>query len=180
MEETNFAREIASGSHTAYKELFMTYFPKVKSFIVHFVKSEATAEDLAQEVFVRIWENREKLAPVQSVNSYVYRMARNATLNYIEHKQVEKKYMEQYEGDITDHSIEEELYARETELLVRLTVDSMPSQRKKIYLMSREEGLKNDEIAERLNITKKTVENHLNIALKEIRKAISLLALFFV
>jgi RNA polymerase sigma-70 factor (ECF subfamily) len=180
MEKGSLVSEIASGSHAAYKDLFMTYFPKVKIFIVHFVKSEATAEDLAQEIFVKIWENREKLAPVQSINSYIYQMARNATLNYIEHQNIEKKYLEQYEGDTSEHILEEELYARETELLVRLTVDRMPSQRKKIYLMSREEGLKNDEIAEQMNITKKTVENHLNIALKEIRKAISLLALFFV
>ena len=145
------------------------------------MKSEPVAEDLAQDVFIIIWEKREKLVAVKSINSYIYRIAKNVTLNYIEHQYVEKKYMEQYvnEEDV-GQSIEEDLLARETELLVQLTVNNMPSQRKKIYRMSREEGLKNDEIAEKLNISKKTVENHLNIALKEIRKAISLLALFFV
>ena len=179
MDELKLIGKIALGNHNAYNEFFMIYFPKVKYFIFHFVKSEATAEELTQEVFVRIWENREKMASVQSVNSYIYRMAKNATLNYIEHQHVEKNYLGQYEANV-GQSIEEELYARETELLVQLTVNNMPPQRKKIYKMSREEGLKNDEIAEQLNISKKTVENHLNIALNEIRKTISLFALFFV
>ena len=124
MDKQSFIKELASGNHTAYKELFMTYFPKVKYFIVHFVKSEATAEELAQEIFVKLWENHKKLASVQSISLYIYRMAKNATLNYIEHQCVEKRYIEQYEAD-TGYTMEEELYARETELLVQLTVNNM-------------------------------------------------------
>ena len=164
IDETMLVENIALGDHAAYKEIFLKYFPKVKYFIAHFVKSEIIAEDLSQDIFVRLWENRFKLASIQSFNSYIYRMAKNATLNYIEHKGVEKKYMEQqYEEGELGQSIEDELYARELELLVQLTVNHMPSQRKKIYQMSRDEGLKNEEIAEQLNISKKTVENHLNI-----------------
>ena len=179
-DEAKLVKNIALGDHASYREIFLKYFPKVKYFIVHFVKSETIAEDLAQEIFVRLWENRIKLAAVQSFNSYIYRMAKNATLNYIEHKDVEKKYMEQQYEEELGQSIENELYARELELLVQLTVNHMPPQRKKIYRMSRDEGMKNEEIAEQLNISKKTVENHLNIALKEIKKTISLFALFFV
>jgi RNA polymerase sigma-70 factor (ECF subfamily) len=179
-DEAKLVENIALGDHAAYKEIFLKYFPKVKYFIAHFVKSETIAEDLAQEIFIKLWENRFKLTSVQSFNSYIYRMAKNAMLNYIEHKDVEKKYMEQQYKDESWQSIENELYARELELLVQLTVNQMPSQRKRIYKMSRDEGLKNEEIAGQLSISKKTVENHLNIALKEIRKTISLLALFFV
>jgi len=179
-DESKLVENIALGDHAAYKEVFLKYFPKVKYFIAHFLKSETTAEDLTQEIFVKLWENRSKLASVQSFSSYIYRMARNATLNYIEHKNVEKKYFEQQYEEELGQSIEEELYARELELLVHLTVNHMPLQRKRVYQMSRDEGLKNEDIAEQLNISKKTVENHLNIALKEIRKIISLFALFFV
>ena len=179
-DEVILVRNIAMGDHASYKQIFLKYFPKVKYFIAHFVKSETIAEDLTQEIFVKLWENRLKLVSVQSFNSYIYRMAKNATLNYIEHKDVEKKYIEQqYENEL-GQSIEDEIYARELELLVQLTVNHMSSQRKRVYQMSRDEGLKNEEIAEQLNISKKTVENHLNIALKEIRKTISLFALFFV
>ena len=178
--DDELVRKITLGDHAAYKEIFLKYFPKVKYFIVHFLKSETIAEDLTQEIFVKLWENRTKLSCIQSFSSYIYRMAKNAILNYIEHKNVEKKFMEQLYEEEMGQSIEEELYARETELLIKLTVDRMPAQRKRIYQMSRDKGLKNEVIAEHLKISKKTVENHLNIALNEIKKTISLFALFFV
>lgn len=167
------------GDHEAYKSLFMKYFPKVKYFIAHLIKSEAVAEELAQDIFMKIWENRDSLASVQSFNSYVYRMAKNIALNYLEHRYVEQSYMDNYQGE-TAISIEEDFYARELELLERLTVNNMPHQRKTIYEMSRKKGFSNNEIAQELGISKKTVENHLNLALKEIRKSLSLLFLFFI
>ena len=88
-------------------------------------------------------------------------------------------YLEDYEGE-TEQTIEGDLYAREMELLEKLTVGRMPKKRKAIYEMSRREGLSNDEIAIRMGISKKTVENHLNLALKEIRKTLLLFASFFI
>jgi len=157
----------------------MKYFPKMKYFISHFVKSDAIAEELSQDIFMKLWENREKLNRIQSFNSYIYRMSKNIALNYLEHKYVEDTYLENYHGE-TEATIEGELYAREIELLEQLTINQMPAQRKTIYEMSRKKGMKNEEIATALGISKKTVENHLNLALKEIRKALILFASFFI
>ena len=99
-------------------------------------------------------------------------------LNYLRRKYVEESYLEEYEGE-TELTIEGELYAREIKLLEQLTVSRMPRKRKAIYEMSRREGLTNDEIATRMGISKKTVENHLNLALKEIRKTLFLFTSFF-
>ncbi|MDR3262414.1 MAG: RNA polymerase sigma-70 factor [Tannerella sp.] len=177
-EEKICVDKLASGNHDAFKLLFIKYFPKVKYFIAHLIKSEAIAEELAQDVFLKIWERRDKLSAVQSFSSYIYRMARNTSLNHLEHVYIEETCLKDYREEM-DFSVEEELYAKETERLEQLTVSHMPPQRKAVYEMSRMQGLSNDEIAHRLNISKKTVENHLNLALKEIRKALSLLATFF-
>lgn len=177
--ETKYLEELASDSHKAFEMLFVKYFPKVKYFIAHLIKSEEIAEELSQDIFIRIWINRKNLSHIQSFNSYIYRMAKNAAINHMEHLYVEETYLKNYE-EHKSPTIEEELYAKETELLIQLVVNNMPPQRKRIYEMSRMEGLKNEEIAEQLNLSKKTVENHLNLALKEIRKTISLLTLFFV
>ena len=174
-----YIKELALGSHDAFKRLFMNYFPKVKYFIEHLVKSEIIAEELAQDVFMKIWERRERLVTLESFNSYVYRMAKNAALNHLRHKYIEESYLEDYEGE-SERTIEGDLYAREMELLEKLTVGRMPKKRKAIYEMSRREGLSNDEIAIRMGISKKTVENHLNLALKEIRKTLLLFASFFI
>lgn len=91
---------------------------------------------------------------------------------------MEDSYLEEYEGE-TESTIEGDLYVREMELLEQLTVSRMPPKRKAIYEMSRKDGLTNDEIATRMGISKKTVENHLNLALKEIRKTLFLFTSFF-
>lgn len=107
-------------------------------------------------------------------------MAKNAVINQVKRNSFHDEYVKYEFYKQTDFTIEEDIFAREIQLLVELTISKMPAQRKRIYIMSRVDCLKNDEIAEKLNISKKTVENHLNLALKEIRKSISFLLLFFI
>lgn len=150
----------------------MSYFPKVKYFIFGFVKSSAIAEDLTQDVFVKIWENFDKITNIEYPNAYIYSIARNEALDFISKKHKEEMLVDNFRLK-EESSIEEEYYAKELELLVELTVNKMPLQRRKVYEMSRVKGLTNDEIAKNMNISKKTVENHLNIALKKIKRTIS-------
>ena len=175
--ELEYIQKLALGDHDAFRHIFMKYFPKMKYFITHIVKSEAIAEELSQDVFEKIWRNRAELSDLRSFSSYLYRMSKNIAINYIEHKYVERTYIQDYKAEL-DFSIEEQLDANEIKLLIMLEVEKMPEQRKKIFMMSRFENLKNEEIAKELNITKKTVENHLNLALKQIRKTISFVSLF--
>lgn len=176
-DDFGYIERLALGDHDAFRHIFMKYFPKMKYFIAHIVKSEDIAEELSQDVFEKIWRNREELTNLRSFSSYLYRMSKNTAINYIEHQYVEKTYVENYKADL-DFSLEDELDAKEIKLLILLEVDKMPEQRKRIFMMSRFENFKNEEIAEKLNITKKTVENHLNLALKQIRKTINFISFF--
>ena len=107
-------------------------------------------------------------------------MVRNQINTIIKHKSVEFNYQEQlaqedspsFEADIHD-----ELYAKEIELLLKLALDSMPEQRKKVFIMSRKEGLSNQEIADNLQLSIRTVERHIYLALQELKKVI-LIAFF--
>lgn len=175
--ERTYLNELASGSHEAFHYLFITYYPKVKFFINFFVRSEKVAEDLSQDVFEKIWINRELAFFLQSFNSYIYRIAKNTAINYMEHKTIEDEYISST-SVLAEISIDEEIDAKELELLIQLTVEKMPEQRRKVYKMSRIEGLKNIEIAKELNISKRTVEAHLNKALKQIKEIIAILFLF--
>lgn len=176
--EAKYLIDLSNDSHEAFRYIYMQYQPKVKYFINHFVKSGAVAEELTQDIFEKIWVNRTSLPNLKSFNAYLYQMAKNAALNFLDKKLLEDKLIASYKYEY-EESFEEKLYSKEIELLVQLTVAKMPEQRQKIYLMSRHENLKNSEIAEKLNISKKTVENHLNLALKEIRKTIILFFFFF-
>ncbi|GHT70864.1 DNA-directed RNA polymerase sigma-70 factor [Bacteroidia bacterium] len=180
IEKQDLLKAISLGDRNVFRTVFLNYFPKVKGFIVHLIKDEAIAEDLSQEIFINLWEHRETLPVIQSFDAYVYRMAKNAIINWVKRESYHDKYVQQELLKPEGFTIEEELFAREIQLLVELTVSKMPNQRKRVYEMSRVEGLKNDEIAVKLGISKRTVENHLNVALKEIKKSISYLLLFFI
>ncbi|MFV0553198.1 MAG: RNA polymerase sigma-70 factor [Mangrovibacterium sp.] len=179
-DETYCLERIAIGDHAAFDAAFMQYFPKVKYFIANLIKSESIAEELSQDIFLKIWTSREHLPNLRSFNSYVFRMAKNSALNYLEHKYVEESYVANYNSQTANNATpEEELNAKELELLIQLTVDRMPEQRRKIYTMSRVELLEVDKIAELLGITPKTVHNQLSLALRDIRTMLSLILAFY-
>jgi RNA polymerase sigma-70 factor (ECF subfamily) len=173
----NILCDIATGDNEAFKALFNMFFPKVKVFLVKFLKDDKAAEDIAQDIFVKIWSLRYALPEIKSFNTYLYRMTRNAALNYLR----DQKYAVNIsEIPILDDSdIEQEYYRKEKELLIRLAVEQMPPQRRKIFTMSRYQAMSNDEIAKALNLSKHTVENHLSISLKELRDLMVAFALFF-
>lgn len=169
---------LKAGNHGAFELIFKAFFNRIRHFIFSMIKSDEDAEELTQELFVKLWNNRENVDENKSFNYFMYTMARNATYNFIKHKGVEASYVSErmVTADVTDHA-EELIYAREINLLIAMAVSRMPEQRKKVYELSRYGGLSNDEIAQRMNISKKTVENQLSLALKELRKLISLFIL---
>jgi RNA polymerase sigma-70 factor (ECF subfamily) len=165
---------LKDGDHVAFEHVFLFYFNKVKGFINGFVKNSSDAEELAQEVFVHLWTNRETIEPDRNFNTFVYVSARNATMNALRKKYVRESFVaDQIKvGDEGYSSTEGLVMAHEVDLLVDMALMKMPAQRKTIYELNRREGLSNDEIAERLGISKKTVENHISLALKEIKSVI--------
>lgn len=176
--ETNILLgRIAAGDNEAFRTLFEMFFPKVKIFLVKFLKDEVVAEDLSQDIFVKIWTYRETLPDIRSFNTYIYRMTRNAALNHI--RGGRQKINLSDISILDDKDIESEYQTKEKELLIRLTVEHMPPQRQRIFKMSREQGLSNDDIALKLGISKKTVENNITLALRELRDVIIAFLVFF-
>lgn len=171
--ETHYLEQLGKGNHRAFDTIFMLYHPKVINFLQGFIKDEEEARDMAQEVFFKIWLNRAQLGHIASFKAYLFRMARNLVYDYFEHNLVKENYQEKQKNRACYADlIEEDLYAQELELLIDITVSQMPQQRRRIFRMSRKEGYSNQEIALRLEINKRTVENHLTQALADLRKAI--------
>jgi RNA polymerase sigma-70 factor (ECF subfamily) len=153
-EEPIDPEKLTQGDSDSFRQLFMKYYPKVKCFIDYFVKSEAIAEDLSQDVFESVWTNREYLSNIKSLNAWLFCMAKRKSINYLNHKTIEDEYISS-RIHLQEYAIEEEIDAKELELLIELTVEKMPEQRRRIFKMSRMKNLKNIEIAEKLNISKK-------------------------
>lgn len=171
-------KALSQGDVKAFDSLFASYFPKIKRFLSGFLDSPEEAEDLAQDVFVKLWQHRSSLIYVDNLNAYLYRIAKNTLYNYLE----KNRYAE-FSASIpeipTMEMLEEILFAKELEEIIELAIEKMPPQRKTIFTLSRKEGISNEEIANRLQISKRTVETHISAALSDIRKAIRLLLLFF-
>jgi len=170
---------LCNGNHKAFEDIFIMYFRRVKVFIGGIIKSNVDAEELAQDVFIKLWQNRKQIDVNKSLNAYLYAIARNATFNYLKHQKVEQSYLSDYKQNEDVDTPEEVYFAQEIKLLIEMTVTQMPAQRRRIYILSRDKGISNEDIANQLNISKKTVENQLSLALKEIRKVVSVFFLLF-
>ena len=164
-----------------FEQFFILTFPKVKAFAWKILHSEEDAEDIAQDIFVKLWDNPEIWENKETWDSYIYTMARNQIYNFLKHQSVELNYQEKlsqenspsYEFDMYD-----KLYAKELQPLIKLTLDNMPEQRRKVFSMSRQRGMSNQEIADNLQLSVRTVERHIYLALQELKKVI-LIAFFF-
>lgn len=173
--------ELRDGSHDAFQQVYLHYIDSVWEFLRMLIKSDADSEEIAQDVFVALWEKRGRIDPSKNIKPYLYANARNAVLNYFKHKKVKDKYMQFAVNSIPRYETSDEIViAQETELLIMITVERMPAQRRRVFKMSRFEGLSNDEIAVLLKLSKNTVENHITTAVKDIRRTlgIALMLLF--
>ena len=168
--------EIVKGNLSAFSVLFMRFLPKVKGDIFALVNDEEISKDLAQDIFVYIWEHRDRLLEIDKIEAYIFRMASNMVLQYIRHEKViadyvvKQSYSEKRKELLSSSDLESDIDANDMALLIWQYVETMPSRRKEIFKMSRYDGVKADEIAEKLGISKKTVENMLSLALSDIKQ----------
>ena len=170
-------KELSEGSRTAFDWLLIRYQQKVVAFLKACTGDEEQARDIAQDIFFNIWKDRAKLSEVRSFEGYLFQMARFSVYNYYDHLDVVKKYVEEGKtrSEVTDAGPEEKLKERQIRARIAETVRSMPQRRREIFVMSRWGGYSNDEIAERLNISKRTVENHLTAAQSVLRRTLKYL-----
>ena len=171
--EPDFVRALSKGNIKAFEMLFMRYQPKLLHFLHGFIKDMELARDMAQDIFLSIWNDKHKLSEVRSFQAYLFRIAKCAICNYYDHLIVSERFLaEQLHRPARAEHMEEMIFAQQLQRMIDETVDRMPPQRKTIYTMSRVEGISNADIAKKLHINKRTVENHLTSALADLRKVV--------
>lgn len=167
MTEKNLIKGLRDGAYESYEALFKTYYAKFVHYAESLVGDPDAARDLVQEAFMKIWLNRDRLREDLSMNNYLFVLVRRASLNFIR----DRKIAEAIDDDIEDISPDAVSTLDDAERMDRLktAVESLPDRRREVFKLSREEGLQNKEIARQLNISEKTVERHMTLALREIR-----------
>jgi RNA polymerase sigma-70 factor (ECF subfamily) len=159
-----------------FESFFIQNYPKVKRFARHLLMGEQDAEDIAQDIFLKIADKPAIWQDPEQSGKYLFTMTKNHIFNVIKHRNIERKYEKMIAGEspiAEEFGIVDKLYAKEIELLVQYTIEQMPPQRKEIIKMSRYKGMSNAEISEALNLSVRTIERHIYLALKELKKVLS-------
>jgi RNA polymerase sigma-70 factor (family 1) len=167
---------VAAGDEQAFKDLFNHYGHHLGSYICRLVGSFEASQEIIQDVFLKVWLQRSQLPMVQHFEGWLFIIAKNYTLNYLHKQAREASKRNQFEKDISSQPAIIDVDENPNPYMDRLekVVEKLPSQQRKVYLLSRRHGLKLNLIAEKLGISEATVKKHQARALQAIRKNLSL------
>lgn len=163
---------VATGNRQAFTQLYTTYLNNLYRYIFLFTKSKEETEEILQEIFIKIWETREKLPEVASVKNYLFRFAKNKLLDKIRHLQIRQRVLSEIKRtkDISETTTSDQCTYREYYRLVQQAIEKLPPKRKLIFRLNIENGLSQDEIAMQLNISKSVVQKQVYSASNFVRE----------
>jgi RNA polymerase sigma-70 factor, ECF subfamily len=163
---------LASGDITAFEMYFKSFYQPLCSYAYTFLHDRDEAEEIVQSTFLSVWEKRATLKVHTSSKSYMYAMVRNACLNVIKHEKIKQRYVgeEIALAQPGYESVAQTVASTELETRIQVAIEKLPEQCRLVFKLSRFEELKYNEIAEQLDISVKTVENHMGKALKIMRE----------
>lgn len=174
--QTKLVDRIRSGDQNAFETLFHTYYSKLCVFSNSYVKSLDVARDVVQDIFIKIWDNREDFHVTQSLKAYLYQAVRNQSLNYIQKNKQKQRLRAQLkkQHEIRSEARVSDLNAEELSEKIWRYVEELPERRRTIFVLYRKHGLSYKEIADVMGITRKTVENQMGSSLKFLRERLDL------
>jgi len=171
IDEKDLIVRLKSGDQTAFELLFHFYYPGLVMYAIQFTTDRMEAEEIVQDFFVRFWQRHQQIIPSDSLKSYLFLSVKNGSLNFLKHKKIEEKYIRSMTELSNNHLVyDPDLYiASELQEKIKKSIDLLPEKCREIFIMSRMRGLKNEEIAAELNLSKRTVETQISKALKVLR-----------
>lgn len=167
--------KIKEGDIRAFEEVFRRYYSSLCWYAAGITGEMEVAEEIVEELFYNLWKNREHLPVLRSIKSYLYKAARNESLQYGEHKEVKERYREYVLAGNAEEEVldpHRQLEYEELQRIIRSAFDKLPERRHRIFEMHRMEGKKYAEIASSLSLSVKTVEAEMTKALRTLRNEI--------
>lgn len=158
-------------SKEAFSFLFQTYYTDLVLFCGNFVRDKSTCEDIVQSIFLKLWNDRKSIRIETSLKSYLLKAVRNSCFDEFRHIEVVRQYETEYESSVLD-SYDTENYVLYSDLSHHLSraLETIPELYKEAFLLNRFEGLKYREIAQKLNVSERTVEVRVSKTLDLLRK----------
>ena len=169
--DNDLVQLLTKGNVEAFDSLFEVYSPKLYGFALKYLKSESEAEELVQEVFVKLWEHRQSLKTDYSLKSYLFTVALNRIRKYFNKKAISLRYLESLrtENELIDFNLETSNDYENTLHQINIIVEQLPPRRREIFVKCKMDGKSSKEVASELNISSGTVDNQVSEALRYIR-----------
>lgn len=175
--DRSLVEQIRNNDKKAFEKLFRRYYSGLHRFLWGYVQNNQIAEDLVQEVFVRVWENRATLSPDAKIKTYIYKIGRNLAIDHSRHKKVVREWEEEKKAlhsfSSSKKKIDDRLHKKLMLKEVKQAIEELPERRRLVFILSRYEGMTYKEIAEKLDISVNTVDTQICRALKTLREKFS-------
>jgi RNA polymerase sigma-70 factor (ECF subfamily) len=173
--ETDIIGRIRQGDIGQFETLFRSSYVSLVKYAKKMIRDQDTAEEIVQDLFFRLWQDREKIKIESSLNGYLFRAVHNRCLHHFEHLKVVERHAQEMTTERYESPEDpaEKLQYKELQARIALILERLPERCGQIFMMNRFEGLKYSEIAKKLSVSIKTVESNMGKALKEFRKALS-------
>ncbi|OKS87472.1 RNA polymerase sigma factor [Mucilaginibacter polytrichastri] len=158
-----------------FDSIFNIYKKRVYFYVLTIVKSPFSAEEITQEIFIKLWLYRDKLNEINNLDGFIFKIVKNHALNHLRKAAQDDRMLKEILSfaAVEQNNIDEKLVADDYRMLMEKALHTLSSQRRLVYELSRHEGLNHEEIAVQLNLSKNTVKNHIVSALKHIRSYLS-------
>jgi RNA polymerase sigma-70 factor (ECF subfamily) len=171
-DEKSLLLRVAEGDENAFRQIFNAHWDNIYSVALAFTKSPVVAEEMVQDIFLRIWLKREKLPEIEKFDDYLFICARNHILNGLRNKLKEQPFTDDLKNYFREASNqpEQQLLLKESEGIINDAVNHLPPQQRKVFILSQKEGLSHEEIAKEMGLSRLTVKTHMHFALKAVRK----------
>lgn len=167
----NWAGEIRQSNRRAFDELFRAVYPQLVTFAASYTKEKSSASDIVQDTFVALWQKRKAIDPGQSLKAYLYRIVRNRSLNYLRSRssEISQPDIIVEEELLTEQQVDSKRNTDELSEKFGEWIEQLPDRQQEAFELSRFDGLSHDEIAAVMDVSPKTVNNHIVAALKQLR-----------
>lgn len=172
--EKELLLRIAEGNEDAFVTLFHRHQDHIFKVVFQVLKSQALAEEVVQDIFIKVWEERQKLPTVQQFQNWLFILSRNYLISYLRRMALEEKVRKAWieERPMNENSTDYKLRSTQFNALLQETISNLPTQQQAVFRLAKEQHLTYEEIARRLSISPNTVRIHMSRALDAVRKGL--------
>lgn len=164
-----WSEKIRKSNRQAFDELFRYLYPRLVYFAMRYIKEKPAACDIVQDAFLILWQKREEIDPGQSLIAFMFKIVKNRSINWLQKKDNNSEPFDDYAFNVEAEETSPDNSAEELSTLFRTWIEELPERQREAFELSRFEGLDHDEIATVMNVSPKTVNNHIVAALRSLR-----------